>query len=128
VAALEVSTLCLLKNQGYKGNCILIYDVEHVTSPDQLSEDEWAQFTRDLYTAVRALKSVCRPDHINVASLGNEIPHLHWHVIPRYKTDPRWGGPIWTIKREKLHHAEMPEKERAELITELRGFLGNQGA
>ncbi len=32
---------------------------------------------------------------MNYELLGNTNPSLHWHVIPRYKDDPRWGQPIW---------------------------------
>lgn len=35
------------------------------------------------------------PDKINLASLGNMVPHLHWHVIARWSGDPHWPQPIW---------------------------------
>lgn len=123
VARLGVSTLCLLSNQAYRGHCILIYDPRHAARPDELSKLEWRRYSEDLHTAVRALVEVCRPDHINVESLGNQMPHLHWHVIPRYRTDPRWGGAVWTTTVEEMHHHELPEAERVCLILELRECL-----
>lgn len=120
IVQLQVSTLCLLKNQAYRGHCILIYDPRHVIRPDQLTLGEWSKFTHDLHRVVGALMDVCNADHINVDCMGNEMPHLHWQVIPRYRHDPRWGGPIWTTTVGEMHRVELPENERALLIASLR--------
>lgn len=120
VSQLAVSTLCLLKNQVYRGHCILIYDPRHVTRPDQLTAEEWSSFAGDAHVAVKALVEFFRPEHINVESLGNEIPHLHWHLIPRYREDPRWGGPVWTTTREEMGVYESSAQVRALTIEELR--------
>lgn len=124
VTKLHVSTLCLLKNQAYRGHCILIYDPGHVIAPDQLTQAEWSDFTTDVHRAVAALRSVCSPDHMNVECLGNSIPHLHWQLIPRYRDDPRWTGPIWTNTIEELHRAELSPSARSELIERLRACVG----
>lgn len=124
VARLSVSTLCLLRNQAYRGHCILIYDTRHAARPDELTSREWAAYSDDLHTAVKVLMEVCRPDHINVECLGNQMPHLHWHVIPRYRTDPRWGSAVWTTTIEEQHQNELGVEERAGLIEELREGLG----
>lgn len=36
-----------------------------------------------------------QPDKFNLASFGNVVPHLHWHLMPRWRTDPWWPNPIW---------------------------------
>ena len=41
------------------------------------------------------LRETLRPDKINLASLGNVVPHLHWHVIPRWRDDRHFPNPIW---------------------------------
>lgn len=120
---MNVSTLCLLRNQAYKGHCILIYDLRHAIRPDQLTLDEWTDFTADLHRSVQALMEVCIADHINVECMGNQIPHLHWQVIPRYRRDPRWGGPVWTSTIEELHEYELPLAERKRLISDVRALL-----
>jgi len=43
----------------------------------------------------RALRRVVQPDKINLASFGNVVPHLHWHVIPRWRDDSRFPESIW---------------------------------
>jgi diadenosine tetraphosphate (Ap4A) HIT family hydrolase len=126
VTELPVSTLCLLKNQTYRGYCILIYDVKHTIAPDQLTETEWSRFTTDVHRAVKALRAVCSPDHMNVECLGNTVPHLHWHLIPRYRNDPRWSGPIWTDSIDDLHRVELPSAERSELMALLRACFDNR--
>lgn len=123
VISLRVSTLCLLHNQAYRGHCILIYDPKHVVRPDALTADEWSAFADDAYRATKALVKVCRPDHVNVECLGNQIPHLHWHIVPRYKSDPRWGGPITMTTIAEMAHEVLPGAERRQLITDLQSSL-----
>ena len=123
VAVLATATLYLPLNQAYRGHCLLIYDVRHATRPDQLTAAEWASFTGDLHRATGAVLDVCRPDHVNVASLGNVMPHLHWHIVPRYKHDPRWGAPIWLADATAEPRTELPADERAALLDALRSRL-----
>jgi diadenosine tetraphosphate (Ap4A) HIT family hydrolase len=91
VAPFSVSSLYLAKNQTYRGQCVLIFDLRHAARPDQLTPDEWAAFCADLYRAQNAVVSVTKPDHVNVESLGNVVPHLHWHTS-RAMLATRGGG------------------------------------
>jgi diadenosine tetraphosphate (Ap4A) HIT family hydrolase len=50
-------------------------------------------------TALRALLS---PSKVNVASLGNLVPHVHWHVIPRFADDAHFPQPIWAAKQREV--------------------------
>ncbi len=120
--------MCLLRNQAYRGHCILIYDPRHAARPDDLSRLEWGRYSEDLHTAVRAVMGVCRPDHVNVELLGNQMPHLHWHVIPRYQADPRWGNAVWTTTPEEMTHHELPEADRSSLIRDLGDWIDRFGA
>jgi diadenosine tetraphosphate (Ap4A) HIT family hydrolase len=43
----------------------------------------------------KAIRHVMQPDKINLASLGNVVPHLHWHVIPRWRDDRHFPAPVW---------------------------------
>jgi diadenosine tetraphosphate (Ap4A) HIT family hydrolase len=74
---------------------MLVYDARHVRRLDELTRDEWQAASLELWIATRAIVQVFAPDHLNVESLGNVVAHLHWHLIPRYRHDPRWGKPIW---------------------------------
>ena len=123
INSLSVSTLYLHKIQTYRGYCLLIYDGGHATQLGQLGEQEAAAFMSDLRRAARALSSVVRPHHLNVEMLGNVIPHLHWHLIPRYKGDPRWGQPIWTTSENEMLQVFLRNDDRIALLEDLRSAL-----
>lgn len=96
VADLSVSSLRLERNQTYRGYCVLIFKGRHVNGMEELTDTEYAAVTADLRRASLAVAKAMKPDHMNYATLGNVIPHLHFHIIPRYKGDPRWQAPVWT--------------------------------
>jgi diadenosine tetraphosphate (Ap4A) HIT family hydrolase len=60
---------------------------------------------------------------MNVESLGNIVPHLHWHIVPRYVGDARWGMPIWTTPLSAMPDHRLGETERADLIESIRAAL-----
>ena len=70
-------------------------ELYHLTDKDRKS------FLDDMSKVVTALAKTFSPDKMNYELLGNGIPHLHWHLVPRYKTDPMWGRPIWTGSRQR---------------------------
>lgn len=95
VADLAASSLYLQRNQTYRGYCVLIFNPRHATGLETLTAGEYAAFAADLRRAAAAIHAATQPDLMNYATLGNVIPHLHYHIMPRYRTDPRWGAPIW---------------------------------
>jgi len=123
VAPLSVSSLYLAKNQTYRGQCVLIFDLRHAARPDQLTAGEWASFCADLFMAQNAVVGITRPDHINIESLGNVVPHLHWHIIPRYVGDPRWGMPIWTTPLAAMPDTRLEPGEHEAILRQLRAAL-----
>ena len=86
VCTLSASTLYLSTNQTYRGQCLLILDTRHATRPSEVPAQEWAALCADLRRSARAIARAVKPDHMNVAVLGNLEPHLPWHVIPPYRT------------------------------------------
>jgi diadenosine tetraphosphate (Ap4A) HIT family hydrolase len=120
IATLSVSTLYLQKTQTYRGYSVLVFDPRHATRLTDLSSDEWSALSNDIYTAERAIESVTKPDHVNVVSLGNVVPHLHWHIIPRYEGDSRWGAPIWTTREDEMQIVRLPEAEHRKLVEAIR--------
>jgi diadenosine tetraphosphate (Ap4A) HIT family hydrolase len=123
VATLSAATLYLPHNQAYRGHCILVFDPRHVTRLDELAADEWSALADDLQRSTRAIAAACQPDHFNVASLGNLMPHLHWHLVPRYKSDPRWGAPIWSADSRDEIDRRLEPADRSGLLDALRGAL-----
>ena len=79
---------------GYPGFCRVIWSA-HVREMTDLTESERVHFLRVVLAAETALRELVKPDKVNLASLGNVTPHLHWHVIPRFRDDPHFPNPIW---------------------------------
>ena len=77
-----------------RGYTIVIWQGRHVTEPTELDEDEATGYWSEVLTTARALISVYRPLKMNYETLGNSLPHLHTHLVPRFKDDPRPGQPF----------------------------------
>ena len=125
VSKLSVSTLYLTRDQTYRGTCAVVYDPAHITRPSELDEVEWRRFASDAWLAERAVTRAFCPDHINVECLGNTVPHLHIAVIPRYRSDPRWGRPVWTTSRDELPRTMADDAECETLARSLREHIGS---
>jgi diadenosine tetraphosphate (Ap4A) HIT family hydrolase len=125
VGALRISTLYLDRNQTYRGHCLLVFDARHAVGLESLTFDEFTPFMADFHAAARAIAAACGPDLMNYASLGNVVPHLHWHLVPRYKRDPRWGGPVYTTTREEMRHTPRTDAEYREVINAIRSQLAS---
>jgi diadenosine tetraphosphate (Ap4A) HIT family hydrolase len=123
VPRLSASSLYLAKNQTYRGQCQLVFDRRHAARVDELTADEYEAFSRDLFTAQNAVVRTVRPDHVNIESLGNVVPHLHWHIVPRYVGDARWGMPIWTTPLDAMPDRRLDPADREELVAAIRGGL-----
>jgi len=54
----------------------------------------------------RRQRQMCKRDRANRASLGNVVPHLHWHVIARFDWDARWPAPLWAARQREVVNAE----------------------
>ena len=115
VRQLETCSLYLANNQVYRGQAAVVYDLKHVARVDQLFESEWRAFAEEIHAVQSAIQRVFSPDHINLESLGNSVPHLHFHFIPRYKSDKRWGYPIWTTRRGEMAVRLLDEDAYAEM-------------
>ena len=83
---------------GYPGLCRVVLQ-RHVREMTDLAEDERARLMAAVFATESALRGLFRPDKINLASFGNQVPHLHWHVIPRTADDPHFPDPAWGLAR-----------------------------
>ena len=74
--------------------CRVIWQA-HVAEMTDLAANERAEIMNAVYRVEAAMRQVFRPAKINLASLGNVVPHLHWHVIARFDNDANFPAPIW---------------------------------
>lgn len=95
---------------GYAGYCRVIWNA-HVKEMTDLTEAERAHYMRVVFTLESALREQLRPDKINLASLGNATPHLHWHVIARFRDDPHFPNAVWGAPCRPRTTAENPHAD-----------------
>ncbi len=90
----EAADAYLQKAGIQRGYSIVVWRGRHVAEPTELEPEEAAAYWRELLTVGRALEEHFRPVKVNYELLGNSLPHLHAHVVPRYADDPRPGWPF----------------------------------
>jgi diadenosine tetraphosphate (Ap4A) HIT family hydrolase len=84
----------LIDDADYPGFCRVVWH-EHVAEMTDLTPTEQRHLLNVVLATEAALRQLMRPDKINLASLGNVVAHLHWHVIPRFGDDAHFPQPIW---------------------------------
>jgi diadenosine tetraphosphate (Ap4A) HIT family hydrolase len=90
----EVSDSYLQRADKQRGYTIAIWRGRHVAEPTELERDEAVAYWLEVLRVGRALEEHLRPVKMNYELLGNSLPHLHTHVMPRYADDPRPGWPF----------------------------------
>jgi diadenosine tetraphosphate (Ap4A) HIT family hydrolase len=90
----SVSDAYLQKASIQRGYSIVIWRGRHVAEPTELSPDEASTYWLEVISAARALEAHFHPVKTNYNVLGNTLPHMHTHIIPRYAEDPRPGWPF----------------------------------
>lgn len=122
IVAMRTSTLGLYDDARFPGRCILVYN-KHVEDIDELAPEDSCQFLEDARTAAAAIKRVTDSPRINLAILGNTVPHLHWHLIPRQPMhEPRPTRPPWEHPNRV---ASLATKRASELVALIRQDLVN---
>jgi diadenosine tetraphosphate (Ap4A) HIT family hydrolase len=87
-------TVIMVDDPNYPGFCRVIWN-DHVKEMSDLNPTERLLLNEAVYRVETALREVLAPAKVNVASLGNVVPHLHWHVIPRFADDAHFPSPVW---------------------------------
>jgi diadenosine tetraphosphate (Ap4A) HIT family hydrolase len=73
----------------------------HAREMTDLAPADRTRLMETVFAVESALREVMQPLKINLASLGNMVPHVHWHVIPRYEGDAHFPQPIWSARRRE---------------------------
>ena len=98
----------------------MIWRGRHVAEPTELTEEEASRYWLDVLRAARALEAVFQPVKLNYDTLGNSLPHLHTHVVPRYAEDPRPG---WPFPFPEGDVGQLPEEELRAQVEALRAAI-----
>ena len=104
---------------GYPGFCRVIWK-SHVREMTDLSPADRLHCMNVVFAVERAMRDALSPAKINLASLGNMVAHVHWHVIPRFADDPHFPQPVWGARqRENRVTAPGNDTLTAKIRTEL---------
>jgi len=115
----------LVDDAQYPGFCRVIWHA-HVKEMTDLAPAERSALMQMVMKVEAALREAMNPDKINLASLGNMTPHLHWHVIPRFGDDAHFPAPVWA-NAQRAPDAAMLASRTAQLAG-LRAALARQTA
>jgi diadenosine tetraphosphate (Ap4A) HIT family hydrolase len=94
IQATEHTDAVLQRAAIQRGYTLVIWRGRHVVEPYELTETEAGAYWRDVLTVARALATFYRPLKMNYQTLGNTVPHLHTHLLPRFVDDPAPGRPF----------------------------------
>lgn len=95
IAEFEHSFAVLNRDQFFPGYCLL-FTREHVTELFHLDSGVRGGLMEEVNHLAAALNRAFAPTKMNYELLGNMVPHIHWHLIPRHSNDPLWPRPIWS--------------------------------
>jgi len=87
--------IILLNDPDLPGFCRVIWN-HHVAEITDLTYGERDHLMTLVFAVEEAVRYVMQPDKVNIAALGNRVPHIHWHIIPRYQDDAFFPGSAWS--------------------------------
>jgi diadenosine tetraphosphate (Ap4A) HIT family hydrolase len=83
----EYSYLLVGDHQYHRGYCVLLFK-EHVRELHELSPEIQSVLFAELMAATQAVAQTFKPWKMNHSCYGNQVPHIHWHIFPRYDSEP----------------------------------------
>ena len=105
----------LNRDQFFPGYCFL-FTRAHVTELFHLDQPTRAAIMEEVNSVAAALFAAFQPAKINYELLGNMVPHMHWHLAPRFTDDPLWPRPIWSEPHEPVTLTTDEYRERIATI------------
>ncbi|WP_051792442.1 HIT family protein [Amycolatopsis jejuensis] len=106
-----------------RGYTLVIWRGRHVVEPFELTEPEASSYWQAILTVAKALATFYRPLKMNYETLGNTVPHLHTHLLPRFVDDPAPGRPF-PLLPQSGREAQIDPALLASDAAALRALLG----
>ena len=107
----------------YPGFCRVILN-RHAVEMSDLAPDEREALMRVVFAVEAAVRETLGADKMNLASLGNMTPHVHWHVVPRFRDDRHFPTPIWAAPQRE---ANVPDERRERAQSIARSIIRRLG-
>ena len=117
----------VLAEEPFRGFCRVIWNA-HVREMTDLAAANRAHFMHVVYAVESALRARLTPTKMNLASLGNAVPHLHWHVVPRFADDTHFPQPVWGPRQRDSFPEPLPDDFVPSLAGDLAAMLGATSA
>jgi len=113
-------TRVLLNRDQFFPGYTFVFTKDHVTELFHLSREVRQGVMEEVTAVAEALYTTFQPAKMNYELLGNMVPHMHWHLVPRFATDPLWPRPIWSEARDEVM---LSPAEYAERIAQIHDHL-----
>lgn len=108
----------------YPGFCRVIW-TDHVREMTDLDPHARSYLMQVVFGVETVVRRLFTPHKINLASFGNVVPHVHWHVIPRWEDDRHFPEPVWGSVR-RGSDGQRPVVSDAELAQALSHALASK--
>jgi diadenosine tetraphosphate (Ap4A) HIT family hydrolase len=110
-----------IDDADYPGFCRVVWR-EHVKEMSDLAPADREHLMQKVFAVETVLRGLTRADKMNLASLGNMTPHVHWHVIPRFHDDKHFPQPVWGQEAKRAH--SVTQVSSADIARGLADALG----
>jgi len=115
---LKASTLFLFKEQSLPGRCVVAYK-DHVKELFELSVSDRNDFMEDVCRVAAAMQKAFSPAKINYGAYSDKLPHLHFHLVPKYEDGLSYGGTF----EMNPQNTYLSEAEYAEMTKKIMNAL-----
>jgi len=118
--------IILVNDLDLPGFCRVIWN-RHVAEMTDLTYGEREHLMTLVFAVEEAVRHVMHPDKVNIAALGNMVPHIHWHVIPRFKDDAFYPGSAWSKRVQETPAAILSERSKklADLVKTIKAEIAS---
>ena len=123
----RVSDAYLHRAEVQPGYTVVVWRGDHVADPTELSDEDASAYWLETIHVARAIERYYKPLKLNFDTLGNTVPHLHTHVVPRYPIDENPGGPARFMMEDRKHRP-IPEERYRDEVAALRALLASPPA
>ncbi len=107
----QLCRLILVDDADYPGYCRVIWQ-QHIAEMSDLDVKQRQHLMAVCWQVEQVMRETLQPHKVNLASLGNMVPHLHWHIIPRYQDDAHFPQPVWGA-RQRLADGQVLAQRRS---------------
>lgn len=118
----EFCRVVLLNDTDYPAYC-RVELLEHIKEMSDLPPMQRARMMKVVFAVETAIREIIQPDKINLASLGNKTPHIHWHVIPRFENDKHFPNSHWGEATRESDADLLDEKTVSVLAEKMKSLI-----